>query len=311
MNAARRRLVLLAPLAAGTLVAVARAEAPDRAPPECRAQVAAAVSALRPVLAAPGRHASGGPGTLEGAILAYAPARLHAVDEGTLPAARSAVHCPSGMANVGGRFCVDRWEGSLAERSADGHETVWSPFEPPLEGHVYFARSVAGVVPQGYISAAQAQAACVASGKRLCAPVEWRAACGGSQEYAYPYGPAHVAGKCHDTGTAPMLVLYSAKLKVGWGLGELNDPRLDQMEGTVAKTGAYPACVNDYGVYDMVGNLDEWTADPNGTFQGGFWLDTSEHGEGCAYRTIAHHFHYHDYSTGFRCCADVVADGAP
>ncbi len=108
-----------------------------------------------------------------------------------------------------------------------------------------------------------------------------------------------------------MLVLYSDKLRTGWGLTELNDPRLDQMEGTVAKTGAYPSCVNDYGVYDMVGNLDEWTADPNGTFQGGFWLDTSQHGEGCAYRTIAHHFHYHDYSTGFRCCADVVADGAP
>jgi formylglycine-generating enzyme required for sulfatase activity len=54
----------------------------------------------------------------------------------------------------------------------------------------------------------------------------------------------------------------------------------------------------------MVGNLDEWTADPNGTFQGGFWLDTSQHGDGCAYRTIAHPYDYHDYSTGFRCCAD-------
>ena len=285
----RRRLALLGPLAIGTVVAVARAEAPDRAPPECRAQVTAAVKALEPVLAAPGRHAP---------------------SSGTLAAARTGVHCPSGMASVGGRFCVDRFEGSLVERMGDGSEAAWSPFETPLDGHVYLARSVAGVVPQGYISAAQAQAACSASGKRLCQPVEWRAACGGSQEYAYPYGPARAAGKCHDAGTAPMLTLYSDKLKTGWGLTELNDPRLNQVEGTVAKTGAYPACVNDYGVYDMVGNLDEWTADPNGTFQGGFWLDTSQHGEGCAYRTIAHHFHYHDYSTGFRCCADVVA-GSP
>jgi sulfatase modifying factor 1 len=53
----------------------------------------------------------------------------------------------------------------------------------------------------------------------------------------------------------------------------------------------------------MVGNLHEWTADPNGTFQGGYWLDTSQHGDGCAYRTISHGFTYHDYSTGFRCCA--------
>jgi sulfatase modifying factor 1 len=283
-------------LALGTVVAVARAELPERAPPECRAQVAAAVSALAPVLRP---HC-----TLERAIRAYAPGRLHAVDEGTLPAVHPNARCPSGMASVGGRFCIDRWEGSLVERRADGTEAPWAPWAAPLDGHVYLARSSPGVVPQGYVSAAQAEAACRASGKRLCAPVEWRAACGGSQAWAYPYGPARQAGKCHDAGAAPMLAFYSDKLRTGWGLREMNDPRLDQMPDTVAKTGAYPACVNDFGVYDMVGNLDEWTADPNGTFQGGFWLDTSLHGEGCAYRTIAHGYRYHDYSTGFRCCAE-------
>ncbi|QXD15378.1 hypothetical protein GQ464_000010 [Rhodocaloribacter litoris] len=29
------------------------------------------------------------------------------------------------------------------------------------------------------------------------------------------------------------------------------------------------------------------------------------HGEGCLYRTTAHGRTYHDYSTGFRCCADA------
>jgi formylglycine-generating enzyme required for sulfatase activity len=79
------------------------------------------------------------------------------------------------------------------------------------------------------------------------------------------------------------------------------------MEGTVAKTGEHADCVNDYGVFDMVGNLHEWTDDKNGTFQGGYYLDTSENGEGCAYRTTAHGFDYHDYSVGFRCCADLTA----
>jgi formylglycine-generating enzyme required for sulfatase activity len=161
------------------------------------------------------------------------------------------------------------------------------------------------MLPQGYISAAEAQKACVAAGKRLCHPVEWRAACGGSHGYAFPYGPNRAPGKCHDSGVAPMLVYHADSLKRGWGSLELNDPRLLQHENTIAKTGAFEACVNDYGVFDMVGNLHEWTADPNGTFQGGFWLDTSQHGDGCAYRTIAHPYDYHDYSTGFRCCADA------
>ena len=89
----------------------------------------------------------------------------------------------------------------------------------------------------------------------------------------------------------------------GWDPLKMNDPRLNQLEGALARTGSHSGCTNDYGVYDMVGNLHEWTSDPNGTFQGGYYLDTSINGEGCSYRTTAHDFDYHDYSTGFRCCA--------
>jgi formylglycine-generating enzyme required for sulfatase activity len=208
------------------------------------------------------------------------------------------------MASVFGRFCVDRYEASLAVRGDGGKLTPWSPYASPEGGRVYVAQSVAGVVPQGYVSGAQAARACEAAHTRLCQPVEWRAACGGSAGNVYPYGPTRVPGKCHDSGVAPMIALHAAELKTGWGPGSLNDPRLNQLEGTLAKTGAFPDCANDFGVYDMVGNIDEWTADPNGTFQGGYWLDIDQHGEACAYRTIAHDFAYHDYSTGFRCCRD-------
>ncbi len=287
----------------------AGAATPSEAPPACRQQVDAAVHALEPACAAPSRRfAPGAPGTLEHAVAAYVPSHFHDVEEGVLPAPRAGAVCPSEMALVANRFCVDRFEGTLVELQDDGRETAHSPYEPPLDDHVYFARSARGEVPQGYVSAAQAERACHASKKRLCAPVEWRAACGGSQGTTYPYGPTRVEGRCHDRGAAPMLVFHADTLKRGWGPLELNDPRLNQLEGTVAKTGAFPDCVNDFGVFDMVGNLDEWTADPNGTFQGGYWLDTSQHGEGCAYRTIAHGFGYHDYSTGFRCCADVAPE---
>ncbi|HEY2513755.1 MAG TPA: SUMF1/EgtB/PvdO family nonheme iron enzyme [Polyangiaceae bacterium] len=302
------------PFAAGAVLLVVLAstelyaDAPEDAPPESRAQVEEALKALSPALAKPGRRlAAGAHGTIEAAISAYAPGRFHPVVEGALPAPRSDAHCPPEMGLVGGRFCVDKYEASLVERGEGGALLPHPANHSPLPGHVYVARSVAGAIPQAYVSGAQALAACTAAGKRLCAPVEWRAACGGSDGFAFPYGPERSPGVCHDTGVAPMLVYHSDTMKRGWGALELNDPRNIELEGTLAKTGSFRGCVNDYGLYDMVGNIDEWTADPNGTFQGGFWLDTSLHGDGCAYRTIAHPFDYHDYSTGFRCCADPSA----
>jgi hypothetical protein len=288
---------------------LANAAPPESVSPESRAQVTNALRALEPAFAGKTRKVSASsPGSLELAIASYAPPRPHAVDEGKLPDPRPGAHCPADMALVGSRFCVDKYEGSLVEKLADGTTRPHSPYHTPVpaDGIVYLARSVAGVVPQGYISAAQAQGACKASGKRLCHPVEWRAACGGSEGYAFPYGPTRTAGKCHDTGATPMLTFHASTMKRGWGQTELNDARNNQLEGSVAKTGSFPDCVNDVGAYDMVGNLHEWTADPNGTFQGGYWLDTAQHGDGCAYRTIAHGFEYHDYSTGFRCCADAT-----
>ncbi|MDP9151186.1 MAG: SUMF1/EgtB/PvdO family nonheme iron enzyme [Myxococcota bacterium] len=284
---------------------VARAASPDAAPPQSRAQVQAALRALEHAFESRARRLpAGAEGTIEHAVAGYAPGTFRAVDEGAIAPRRPNGGCPPEMARVDGRFCIDRYEASLVQ-SVDGSLEAWSPFTPPPGDHAVFARSVPAVVPQAYISAAQAAQACAAVGKRLCQPVEWRAACGGSQGYAYPYGPRRIPGRCHDAGVAPMRVFHAAERKKGWGPLELNDPRLNQLDGTVAKTGAFADCVNDYGVYDMVGNLHEWTADPNGTFQGGFCLDIDQHGEGCAYRTIAHEYTYHDYSTGFRCCASL------
>jgi len=303
-----RRALVASLVAVATVVVAAsptaRAQNPDDASPESRAQIANAVRTLEPLLAAPGRSvARGAPGTIEHAILGYAPQKPWAVAEGALPPVRGGA-CPSEMASVGGRFCVDRWEGSLLVRTEGGGMEPWPHNQPPMPERVYVARSAPGVFPQGYVSGAQAEAACKAASKRLCQPVEWRAACGGSQGHAYPYGPKRSPGKCKDSGVAPMMTLHAETMKRGWGMSELNDPRNSALDGTVAKTGSFPGCVTDQGAFDMVGNLHEWTADPNGTFQGGYWLDTSQHGEGCAYRTIAHGFGYHDYSTGFRCCKD-------
>jgi formylglycine-generating enzyme len=288
------------------VASIVLAQNPDEAPANCRAQVKTALDRIGPAYSGKTRKvAATKPGSIEAAIWGYAPPKYHDVNEGSLPAAAaSGAKCPADMAFIANRFCVDKYEGTIAVKEADGTETTQSPYNTPPADKVLVAKSVAGVVPQAYISPKQAEGACKAAGKRLCQPVEWRVACAGSEGTAFPYGPTRVAGKCHDSGASPMLTYHTATMKRGWGMTELNDPRNNQLEGGLAKTGAYPDCVSDAGVYDMVGNLHEWTADTNGTFQGGFWLDTAIHGDGCAYRTISHGYEYHDYSTGFRCCAD-------
>jgi formylglycine-generating enzyme len=279
----------------------------EDAPAPCRAQAKAALSAIAPAYVGKARKVGAGqPGSIEAAIAGYVPPKFHPADDGSLPPPKPNAKCPADMASVLGRFCVDKYEGILVEKQPDGSDKTWSAYSVPEKERTYFARSVKDVVPQGYVSAKIAETACRASGKRLCQSSEWRVACAGSEGTAFPYGPTRIAGKCHDTGTSPMVTYHAATMKRGWGLGELNDPRNNQLEGTLAKTGAFPDCVNDFGAYDMVGNLHEWTADTNGTFQGGYYLDTSQHGDGCAYRTISHGYEYHDYSTGFRCCADAT-----
>ena len=42
-----------------------------------------------------------------------------------------------------------------------------------------------------------------------------------------------------------------------------------------------------------------------GIFKGGFFVDAKLNGPGCLYATTAHAQSYHDYSTGFRCCAEA------
>jgi formylglycine-generating enzyme len=296
--------VLLACLA---LSLPALASRPEDATPEARAQVARALGRLKPFFkssdAAKVRERQ--LGTLEHAIAMYAPKTPWPVDEGVILATRDSAKttCPEGMQLVHSRSCVDVFEGALIDKSDD---SLHSPYESPKADHVYSAVSRQGIVPQAYISAKQAASACSTAGKRLCGAAEWRSACGGKNGTAFPYGKSRETGKCNEAGKSAMLMYYADKMQTGLGRSEMNDPRLNQLEGSLAKSGQFSECVNDFGLHDMVGNLHEWTADPNGTFQGGYYLDTHEHGDGCAYRTIAHNAEYHDYSTGFRCCSDPV-----
>jgi len=218
--------------------------------------------------------------------------------------AKARSRCPAGMASIQGRFCIDAYEASVDVVSASGRTLRrHSPYHTPSADLRIAARARRGVVPQAYISQAQASAACEAAGKRLCSDEEWLQACRGRSPTLYPYGDEHQAGRCNDKGVSPLRLLHGKDegLEV-FGMEAMNDPRLNKMAGTVARTGAFRRCRSSFGTYDMVGNLHEWTADSNGTFRGGYYLDNEINGRGCDYVTKAHDTKYHDYSVGFRCC---------
>jgi sulfatase modifying factor 1 len=220
--------------------------------------------------------------------------------------------CPPDMASIDDKFCVDKYEASLVELMSDGSERAW-PYHQPTEGLSHGAlRAVSekGVFPQGYISEKQAIEACGRSGKRLCKSAEWKTACKGPDADGGPkkfgYANERTPGTCNDNGKSPVGTFFPAAVAEGkaWTWDKMNDERLNQMAGGLAETGSHEGCTNGYGVYDMVGNLHEWVLDSAGTFQGGYYLDVTQNGDGCGYRTDAHEAWYHDYSTGFRCCAD-------
>lgn len=200
--------------------------------------------------------------------------------------------CPDGMA-LAGTACIDRWEAAI-----DGH----SPYEVPTGG---VAVSRPGIPPQGYTSMEVAALACANAGKRLCTSDEWLAACSGPDGRAFPYGNTYDAAACNTSRDEhPLVSLFGDD--VDWSSAQMNDPRINQQPDTVDSGGVNPRCVSADGVYDLHGNLHEWVADPDGTFRGGFYGDASLNGTGCAYATTAHDAGYHDYSTGFRCCADPL-----
>ncbi|MEW5847699.1 MAG: SUMF1/EgtB/PvdO family nonheme iron enzyme [Myxococcota bacterium] len=211
--------------------------------------------------------------------------------------------CPAGMKLVDG-FCVDVYEAVLVEMLPDGGVGDWSPYFNP-GNRAMRAMSAAGAVPQGYINANQAEAACQNAGKRLCTDVEWLRACQGPDGRIYPYGNARQDGVCNDARSTHPAIEYFGPDDPD-PFSKIGHPCLNQLANGLDVTGENAGCVTSEGLMDMMGNLHEWTADPAGTFRGGFYVDTRINGEGCLYRTTAHDRLHWDYSTGFRCCADPL-----
>lgn len=246
---------------------------------------------------------------------------------------------PQSPFDTRGLYCVDRYEAMVVDASTSqalspyyppdaakaGYlEKVWKDLEgsgteleqrtplPPLPGwqkqRRMKPRAVAreGVVPQAYASGKDAALACENASKRLCTLTEWRTACRGEQDEDFPYGGAYQQGVCNVVREVHPGILL-------WENPSINhtDPRLNLMTSKTGpllrRTGGTPHCTSKWGddaIFDMVGNVDEWIDDPEGTFVGAFYSRGRR--DGCLAKVENHQLSYADYSTGIRCCADAL-----
>ena len=150
------------------------------------------------------------------------------------------------------------------------------------------ACSQSGVLPWTTVGYAAAAEACADAGHRLCTASEWQAACEGAGASPYPYGASYDALSCNGADAGPAA------------------------SRSAMAAGGLPMCVSAAGVYDLSGNVKEWTADPRDVvggsqiyvIRGGSYdsprlgltcqTDLSRATEDTALPTL-----------GFRCCSDT------
>lgn len=188
----------------------------------------------------------------------------------------------------------------------------------------YEAPNRAGALPLVMLTYDEAQSWCEARSKRLCTDAEWLQACEGPTGTAYPYGDAHEPGRCNDEeewrvysqealsawpygtaveGVESLEELYSLIEAAGGGVAVTEVRELYQGEGGGENSG----CGGAWGVYDLVGNVEEWTTrsdggEPSfhGNLKGRYWAESRS----CQSNLTSHGDSFRFYEIGFRCCAE-------
>lgn len=220
------------------------------------------------------------------------------------PARERAEICPSDMVLVAGGYCPESEQRCLEwldppslpfARCAKYREPTSCRSErTPLRYCIdRFEYTRPGdTLPLAEQSLNSAGRVCRDLGKRLCTEREWTFACEGEEMRPYPYGFTR-RPLCNQDRTD---LLEPGK---PWQLR-------DWREAAHAR----PWCVSPWGVFNLVGNLDEpvvrTDAAPGtryrGALKGGWWLPGRNR---CRPATIGHDDAYRGFQVGVRCCADA------
>lgn len=152
----------------------------------------------------------------------------------------------------------------------NGKEVCVDAYEYPNQGNE---------VPKDMVSHEEATALCAAIGKRLCRIEEWQAACKGKESTnKYSYGASYIPSRCNSNTKAAL------------------------------RSGRRSQCRSWWGMYDMNGNLWEWTAtkskDKETAFLvvGGSWSGNNQ--TRCTESSYSFYPQNQYPSVGFRCCKD-------
>jgi len=160
--------------------------------------------------------------------------------------------------------------------------------------------------PRVKVSWQKAKDLCAKQGERLCAGYEWQKAFGGPEGLRYPYGNEFDQNRCNTYYQIGNRIFARSR----------------------ARSGIFKRCVSPYGVYDMSGNVSEWTDElwQNGfddrVLRGGSF-NTNIHNcqrlqpngmwHFCNYSESIGSIHHHPPfllkdDDGFRCCAEPIKD---
>jgi formylglycine-generating enzyme required for sulfatase activity len=187
----------------------------------------------------------------------------------------------------GTTFCIDVFEASLNGGSLGNAQQATLDTDDATDGSTTAAATVGlQEQPAAGVSFYQAEAACENAGKRLCTQAEWERACRGPQSLIYPYGDAVDEKACNG------FFFYA--------------------ESNPLRTGSLDSCGSDFGVFDMSGNLSEWTSTHAERVPGSGVLNDravrggSFNGNNVALRCVGEEYRDAPFSApadrGFRCC---------
>lgn len=232
--------------------------------------------------------------------------------------------CPEGMKLIEGNWCPNLQEKCLKWRDQEKIEkwnsthsdkkkyVVCEEFEASSKclsktvRHLKFCMDIFerpnsfGTLPEIMISFNDLDKECKKEGKRLCSDVEFQKACQGPDNFPYPYGFTRNNETCNTDRKA-----------INWDQEKIkhkDKQEVKKLDQRVASGSTQ--CVSDYGIYDLVGNTDEFVLNTLNNFKpyksamvGGHWIKGARNR--CLARTLVHNENFFIYEAGGRCCKDT------